>query len=256
MEPIPLIEGNCTHLQPGPGELRLLFPGGAELFAADHLHLGSAAAATRGLMAQANSALAPLTPIFNIMDVVKALTDCIKAVPQCLGPPPNPSKLVTAIQNLTGKLEKLLQAFPPYSVPLMIKSILEALIVALVGMRDDMQALILQQARIVNLEQKATKLNNVALQAALICSQQNLAIHLVNFNAGVQPIARLIMSVNTLLELAGLPCIRIPIDPIATIGINALEPFDDAIKFLQTVRDSIPVLPNPPRPVPLSTDPC
>jgi hypothetical protein len=255
MEPIPLIEGNCADLNPGPGELRLLLPGGAELFAVDHLHLGSAAAATRGLMAQANSALAPLTPIFNIMDVVQALVDCIKAVPGILGPPPNPAKLLALLEKLGAKLDKLTEAFPPRSVPVMVKTLLEAIIVALVGLRDEMQALIVQQARIVNLELKAQKLNNTALAAALICSKQNLAIQLINFNDSVKPIARLVMMVNTLLELIGQKCIKIPIDPIASIAIEAIEPFDDAIKFLQSIRDAIPGFPKLPRPVPLSTDP-
>jgi hypothetical protein len=256
MEPIPLIEGNCSDLNPGPGELRLMLPGGAELFAVDHLHLGSAAAATRGLMAQANSALAPLTPIFNIMDVVQALVDCIKSVPGILGPPPNPAKLLTLIGKLGAKLDKLTEAFPPRSVPVMIKTLIEAIIVALVGLRDEMQALIVQQARIANLEAKAQKLNgNVALAAILVCSQQNFAIQLINYNESVKPIARLIMGVNTLLELIGQKCISIPIDPIASVGIDAIDKLDVAIDYLQMIRDLIPGFPKLPRPVPLSTDP-
>lgn len=49
-------------------------------------------------------ALAPLKPVFDIIDTVVAVFACLKAIPDAFGPPPDPSKLVQALEDLAKKV--------------------------------------------------------------------------------------------------------------------------------------------------------
>jgi len=60
-------------------------------------------------------ALTPLVPIFNIIDTVVAIFNCVKAIPDMIGPPPDPTVLAACLPDLAEKVNKLLALIPQLS---------------------------------------------------------------------------------------------------------------------------------------------
>ena len=78
--PLPNLEDSCVELTVTPQNLSLTFPGGAALAA----QLPDPMQLSKQLMAQANAALAPLVPVFNVIDTVLALFQAVKAIPDAI----------------------------------------------------------------------------------------------------------------------------------------------------------------------------
>ena len=74
-----------------PEPQQLTLPGGVSI---EHLEL----------VQVTQPPLTPLMPFFNFLDAVLATFDAVKAVPDSLGPPPDPSALIKAIQKLAEKI--------------------------------------------------------------------------------------------------------------------------------------------------------
>ena len=79
--PLPDLREFCIDVDVVPGEVCITFPGGAELCATiPDLVPPQPDKLIRALFAQVNAALQPLTPIFNIIDAVVAIFECVKAI--------------------------------------------------------------------------------------------------------------------------------------------------------------------------------
>lgn len=226
----------CVELAATGSEICIFFPGGATFCASYGFELCDPAEVIKPLLAQVNTALAPLTPFLNVLDVLKALVDCVSAIPDSLGPPPDPTAISNCIPGLLEALEKLAELFPPLSLFKLVKSILLAIIAFLVGLRNKIAAFVDQLERIAAAATAAAALGNVRLQAVVDCATGNLDVQLQNLNASVAPLNRLIGLVNTILELAGLPCIP----TLADLGDFLTDPLDTLIEILQTIADAIP----------------
>lgn len=229
----------CSPLLETPAELSIVFPGGGRLSAQAGFEVADLSMITRDLIGRANAAMMPLQPFFLVLDALSAIVECVKAVKEALGPPPNPQKMVACIPNMVKKVEALLQLIPQLSIPLLIKSLLDVLIVGLQGLKNDLQAMIRQAARVANAEALAAQLNNGEFQLLASCARDSFTIELKNMNAGVAPLQRIIMLMNTLLKLADLPCITMPVGAIGDVSEDALIPLQAAIDFLAGVRDAI-----------------
>ena len=119
--------------------LCVTFPGGAQ-FCAQTPNPPTPLNLSISMLAQISVALAPLQPVFLIIDVIVAIVDCVKAVEGCLGPPPNPTKLIACFPKLAASIAALLQLLPPLSVPLLIVGILETVLAFLKGLRAELVA--------------------------------------------------------------------------------------------------------------------
>lgn len=254
---IPDLSSFCIQVLTGPGELCITFPGGVELCASVGVSVGDPAAIVTSLLAQVNSALMPLAPFFDVLNVVKAVGDCVQAIPDCLGPLPDPRPLLQCIPGLVEALEKLLELLPIFTIPKMIKGILETIITGLMGLRQKLAAMIAQSARIIAAGTKAAKVGGrmgQALQHITDCASSNLTAQLANENAALLPLNRLIGVMNLLLKIVGLPCIP-TLGGLGALTDEVLAPLDAAIKVLQAIASAIPIgltLPAIPGP----NDPC
>jgi len=118
----------CITIPTLPPPKEITFPGGATL--SQVLAAGSEIPdpidSVTNLLAQANAGLAPRVPVFNIIDAVIAVFNCIKAIPDSLGPPPDPTKLAECIPDLAEKVDALLKLIPQLSVPLLVVGIIVA----------------------------------------------------------------------------------------------------------------------------------
>lgn len=252
---LPDLSEFCVPL-PVASELCVPIVGGATLCAQTGFDLGDPGDISRSLLAQINSALTPLQPFFNTVDVIQAIIDCVQAIPDAIGPPPDPSAIVRCIPGLVEKLNKLLALLPPVSVPAMVKAVLDVVIQTLLAVRGDLAAFIEEQTAILSAATLAAELGNVELQTVCECAQSNLDILLVNKNASIAPLNRLLGVVNLLLELAGLPCIPALGGVIESADPGVLDALDAMIRALETVKAGIPAIEFVLEPVPHPNDPC
>lgn len=253
--PLPSLDDFCITLSTGPGELCVQFPGGARLCAQFGYETGDIAEVVKSMLAQINTALTPLTPLFNILDAIVAIKNCITAIPDAFGPPPDPSGIINCIPGLLKAIDKLLQLLPQLSIPPMIKGIIGVIIAGLQGLRHKLAAMIRQVARILEAATRAAELGNIQLQLVVDCANANNEAQLINLNNGMMPLNRLIGVINLFLHLAGLPCIP-TLAGIEAIGEEALAPLDAAIALLQALQAAIPTLELVLEAIPAPTDPC
>lgn len=246
----------CAEITTGPGEVCIVLPGSAQLCAQYGFETGDNAQILRSLLAQVNTALAPLQPFFNVLDFLQACLEVVQAIPGALGPPPDPTTLIRKTAALVEKFDKLLALFPPTSVPVMVRSILDAMIQFLLALRAELVHLMAQGERINAAELRAVALGNANLQLVVDCARANFDAQLVNMNASITPLRRLLGVVNTLLHLASLPCIEIPIGSIDGINDEALAILDAAISALLTAKAAISVPDFDFGPPPSPGDPC
>jgi hypothetical protein len=194
---------------------------------------------SKQLLAQANAALAPLAPVFNIVDAIIALFNCVKAIPDSLGPPPDPTKLAECIPDLAEKIDKLLKLIPQLSIPVLIAGLIDVLLFYLQGFRGQLEAIIAHQARLLAAATRAAKLGNVQLRTVVDCANTSMDAYLQNLNEGMKPLNRLVALLNLFLQLAGLS----PIPDFKNLGDDAeaaLAPLDAVIDSLKTIRAGLP----------------
>jgi hypothetical protein len=226
----------CLSMNPST-PLCVRFPGGAVVCANIGLEFGDIAAQTRALFASINSALTPLNPFFDVIDVVVAVLQCVQAVPDLIGPPPDPTKIEECIPNLIQKVATLLEMLPAYSVPIMIKDICAALAAILLGLKLELTAFLSQESRIIAAATAAA--DSPMLAAVLDCATQNLSIGLANLGAANQPLNRLIGDVNAFGQLVGLPPLPMMTD-LGSDAATALAGIDPVITILQDIAAAIP----------------
>jgi hypothetical protein len=239
---LPDLTSTCVELVSGNGELCIRFPGGAQICASmNATELGDLGEIAKSLLAQANTALAPLQPFFNLLDVIKAIFDCIQAIPDALGPPPDPSGIIACVPNLAKAVEKLLKLIPPIPIFELAKDILHVIITALQGIRAKLLAMLRQLERIAAAALAATTLGSLQLQLVVDCAQGNIDAQMANMNAGMAPLNRLIGLLNVLLQLAGLDCIP-ALGDFGELSEAILAPLDAVISLLQQLLALIPTL--------------
>lgn len=149
--------------------------------------------------------MAPLVPVFNIIDTVIALFNCVKAIPDSLGPSPDPTKLAECIPDLAEKASKLLKLIPQLSVPLLVIGIIDCLIDFLQGVKQQLESTIDKLIEIANAATKADELGDAKLHLVVECADENFNIQLQAMNESFGPINKLIALLNIFLGLLGLP---------------------------------------------------
>ncbi len=229
----------CILKPPAITDLCIPFPGGAELCPQQGLQSGDPSETLRSLLSSANAALLPLQPFFTVIGVVKAIIDCIQAIPDTLGPPPDPTALANCIPNLLEQVEKLLKMLPQYSVPLMIKRLILLVATTLAALKGELLAIIKYQERILAAATAANLPGNELLASILDCANSNASTTLANLNASMQPLQGLIAIMNILLEAIG----QQPIGALPDMSggaDQALEPIDAFIGVLNDIADAIP----------------
>ena len=235
--PLPDLRTLCIDLDVTPGDLCVTFPGGAEVC----LHFPSLvppdpSEMVKQLFAQINAALAPLQPIFNIIDAVVAIFDCVQAISTL-----DPVKIINCIPNLAERVAALLRLIPLLTIPVLVLQFLDILILFLRGQRNQAFRQLLYIQRILAAELAATRPGNVGLSAAIICSKDDLKNLIKWFNEGATPLNRLIGLINFMMETIGLGKYAIPdmadVDPEQLE--NALIVYDLTIELLTFLRNAV-----------------
>jgi hypothetical protein len=225
----------CAQGRPFETPKCIPLPGGVELCANS---LPNPLDSVTSLFSKLNVALAPLVPIFTIIEVLICLKNCITAIPDCLMPP-SPKPIIDCSKQLIKTLEQLIKMTPQLSVPNLVIATIDALIAFLLAFRNAIGILIEKDAVILESMTRASDLGNAQMLFLLECSKKNLDIEFNNLAAGMGPVNQLLGIVNGLLDIVGLPCLPGLVVP-TELTEKALKPLDDAIAIILKIRGLIP----------------
>lgn len=222
--------------------LCLTLPGGTELcppMGYQHLGLLEYAREAVGL---ANTALAPMRPVFEVIEVLALIEQCLSKIPDILGPPPNPKPLIETLIKLAEKMKLVLKLSPPFSAPIMLVQILDMLIANLYGLASELFAV----ARYVASIETAT--NQVGhlpeMKDILDCVWKNVDVQMSNLQKMFASINPTIDLLNVIAKLAqiGDP---FPLEPFQSDLNKGPRAAGEAIQLLaeklQAVRVMIPI---------------
>ena len=140
----------CLEISELPDPFSITLPGGVQI---EHINL----------MEVIQPALTPLVPIFDIVDTVVTVFNCIKAIPDALGPPPDPTVLAACLPDLAEKVAKLLRLVPPLSLPLTVVGLIDLVIDALRQAKSELLHLQQQMIQILGVIDWATELDDAGL---------------------------------------------------------------------------------------------
>ena len=218
----------CIEIPEIPDPKALTLPGGVTI---EHINL----------MEQIQPALTPLVPLFDIVDTVVAVFNCIKAIPDTLGPPPDPTVIAACLPDLAEKVSKLLKLIPQLSLPLTIVGVIDLLIDALLQARSVLLHLQEQMVQITGAVDRATELEDAGLMAIAQCAQANVAQEAANVGKSLAALGKLIGLVNLFMGMVGGPEIPDLSDLAGRPLDEAIEPLDAIVDALETARDAVPV---------------
>lgn len=191
---------------------------------------------TAALLAQVNAALAPLSPFFDVLDLLLTLKDMVEALASL-----DPFKIAAALPKFKVKLDKLKKLIPQLCLPLTIKGTIRVVIKLLVSIRADLLDIILRQTRIDLSAQRGIALGSLSLQAAVTCAQANLDVQLNVVRNNAAPLNRFLAALALFASLIpGAP--EIPqLGDMSGSATVMLDPIDTLIAALQALHDAIPL---------------
>ncbi len=218
----------CLEIPEIPDPLSITLPGGVTMQQIN-------------LMQAIQPALTPLMPLFDIIDTVVAVFNCVKAIPDSLGPPPDPTALAACIPELAEKVAKLLRLIPQLSLPYTIIGIIDLVIDTLRQARSQLMHLQQQMQQILGAIDRATELEDAGLMAITSCAQANVAQEAANVGKSLASLGKLIGILNLFLGIVGGP----EVPDLSNLAGRPLDdvipPIDAIIEALQTVRSAVPV---------------
>ncbi len=197
----------------------------------------SASEMVRQLMAQMSAAMAPLQPFFNILDVVIAIFDTIKALATL-----NPVKIAEALPTLAEAIAGILKLIPQVSLIATVAGLLDILILFMQGLKAEYQFQLSYIEKIVRSETLLGSAGTSGLEDIIDCAQGNQDVLILTMNEGNKPIASIIAIVNIFLGIIGLGKFKIP--DLGDATADTLQPAIDAlcvtIDILTTIRSVVP----------------
>jgi hypothetical protein len=182
---------------------------------------------------QIGPAMAPLKPLFDILDTVLQIFKCVKAIPKTIVTL-NPKELLECFPALVKLINQLLSLLPYVSIPKMIKAILINLSRLLGGIASDLRYLESQLQRIADQIDRASSLGDVKMNGFLVCAQQTMNTTTLSTAEALKGIGRIILLINILLGLFGgpeIPCFG------ELLSNNLDKPFDYVIDLLATLAE-------------------
>lgn len=216
-------EALCVHVEPSE-PLAVTFPGGFQISATLGVDKGDARMKTMALAAYVNTALAPLIPLLNTIDLVVAIKDVVTG---------DASKIPTVIEKAASV------AGIPLGVPIMVKGILLMIVETLLALVTELEAIAAAQAEIAAAMTEAEQPGNEVLLATLNCEAGNLAIEVQNQSASMGPLNSILGVVNAVLG----PLIGQQLAPFGDVADTSTKTLAALRESLEAVRQVASILP-------------
>jgi hypothetical protein len=182
---------------------------------------------------QIGPALAPLKPLFDILDTVLAIFRCVKAIPKVITEL-DPTELLNCFPALAKLIDQLLKLIPQLSIPKMVKAIIKNLAKLLRAVASDLRYIQSQLQRIADMIDRAANLNDVKLNGFLVCAQGTANDAAMSTAEALKGIGRIVLLVNILIGLFGgpeIPCFG------SLISDNIAEGFDVLVELLTALAE-------------------
>jgi BMFP domain-containing protein YqiC len=217
----------CPELPALPDPRTLLLPGGVAI---EHLRLAEFV----------QPALTPLVPLFELVDTIAALFQVVKAIPDALSMPPNPTKIAAALPGLGEKVSKLMRLVPQLSLPSTVAGLLDLVIDVLVKARSELLHLQGQLRQLEAAVDRAAQLDDPALMHILDCSKGNIEQQAANVGKSLASMGRLIGLLNMFLGMIGQPGVP-DLSGLSTRPLDeVIEPLDALVETLRAARRNVP----------------
>lgn len=192
---------------------------------------------------QIGPALAPLKPLFDVLDTVLAIYRCVKAIPDAITSL-DPSELLNCLPALAKLVDALLKLVPQMSIPKMIKTALHHLALLLRGIAEDFSYIQLQFQRIANAIDRAASLSDVKLNGYMVCAQQDMTQTALATAEALKGIGRIVLLINIFMGMIGgqeIPCFGALIEDNISGGFDVLiEILTSLAEILEQMADAIP----------------
>lgn len=186
-------------------------------------------------------ALTPLAPLFNVLEAVLAIFECVQAVPDSFGPPPDPSALISAIADAVRKISRLVGLVPQLSLPRTILGLIDILLGLLEDAVGVLRQLVDRLATIARAEERARELGDENLARILGIARANVATEAAQVGARLGAAGGIFGLLGIFMQLIGGPEIpnleRPPLDDLEAF-VSVLE---GLVRTLRTARSAIPL---------------
>ena len=213
----------CIPLDEVPDPMEITLPGGISI---EHIDL----------LQVIQPALTPLVPIFNIVDTVVSLFNCIKAVMTM-----DVKTIGQCIPDLAENVGKLVKMVPQLSLPLMLIGLIDLVLAALSQARDELVHLQNQMKQISRMVDRAKELNDAALYDFYLCASNHINMEARNVGKNLASLGRLFGLINLFMSMIGAP--QIPdLSSLAGKPLDeVIDPLDSLVKALKTARKAVPI---------------
>lgn len=227
--------GAVAPLPAAAAPVRITLPGGLVVGGIVHNIGPDGLQQARAALGSLNAALAPLGPVFSIIDAFLAVKGFAEAVPELIV---NPGALIEAVGELISKIARLAGLIPQLSVPLIVVGLIDAVLALLSGLDLQLMAIAAQEAKI------ATAAGMVATVPALgpiveaATAQTDTAR--ANVMASLEDLGPVMGIINVFAGLAGLGPVSIASGGGGSTAA-AREAIGALVDALTVVRSAIPL---------------
>jgi len=187
---------------------------------------------------QIGPALAPLKPLFDVLDTVMAVYRCVKGIPDAITSL-DPSELLNCLPALAKLIDALLKLVPQISIPKMLKQTIKQLARLLRGIASDFTYIQAQLQRIADMIDRAAQLGDQRMNGFLVCAQHDMNTMVMSTAEALKGIGRIILLLNIFMGLIGapeIPCFGSLIENNLDLGFDALI---DILTSVATILDEI-----------------
>ena len=229
----------CVTIDPPPSPLTVRFPGGLSL---QSTPISTGAIITdlsnvQSMLAQLGPALAGLQPVFTLIDTVAAIKDTITAIPGLIVG--DLDTFLNALERVVEGVGTLATMAPPLAVPAMVSDVLGVVTAALESLVDVVDQVIDMQTNAQSVIDQAQAMDppSTDLEAVGNCQMDNADLLLEHAVAGVAPIAALLTTAQTLLDLVpGMPTLPGIDDMTGQSAEQVRSTLTTLIEVLESIR--------------------
>lgn len=205
----------------------------------------SAADLALDYFSQVGPAMAPLKPLFDVLDTVISLFRCVKAIPDAITSL-DPSELLQCMPTLAQAVDNLLKLIPQLSIPKLIKTLLHNMALLLRGVATDFQRLQYQAQRIVDAIDRAATLRDHTMDSILACAQVDLDTQALSTAEALKGVGRIVLLINLFMGLLGgpeVPCFGSLVEDNLGAGFQAV--IDVLLALADILDDLSDLIPDP-----------
>lgn len=238
---MPVVPPTVPVPSPAAAPLTLSLPGGLRVSGVPTQVGATSLTQALALVSAAGPAMAPLAPAFTLIDAMLSVKDFAQAVPEIIT---NPGAVVEAGAKLAQKIGKLASLVPQLSVPVMVADVLDAVILLLRGLADELQGISAEEARIESVVAVASTLPPGAREALLqvvASARAATGVRRADVQTALAGAGPLLGIVNAFVGLLGLPGVEIELDASSGSAADAVTALEAAVDILRAFRRSLPL---------------